>query len=174
MPDFARMPGFLGTTANFAADMTLTLMVVAGVIFSYGAYVAKKAQAIERRYAKGSPEAAQAGRLFGRHRWLQTSGGVLTTLLALWIMVTPYSKFVAPSIPARLGESFYLITTVHALTGVFAFVVGNFVVLRGNRLVPTALRFQHYKPWMRAAYGLYMTTILLGIAVYLVWYVFTG
>lgn len=168
MTEFLHMPGFLGTDANFAADMTLTLMVLAGVIFSYGVYLAKKAQGIERRFAKGSPEFAQAGRLFARHRLLQTCGAVLTTALALWLMVLPYRDFVAPGIPSRLGESYYLITTIHALVGLFAFVIGNFVVLRGNKLLPAALRFSNYKPWMRAAYGLYMATILLGIAVYLV------
>lgn len=172
MTEFFHLPGFLGTAANFAADMTLTLMVLAGVIFTYGAYLAKRAQGIERRYAKGSPEFAQAGRLFRRHRWVQTSGGVLTTLLVLWMMILPYRDFIAPGIPSRLGQSFYLVTTVHALVGLFAFVIGNFVVLRGNKLMPKALQFSNYKPWMRAAYGLYMATILLGLAVYLAWFVF--
>jgi hypothetical protein len=172
MTELFHLPGFLGTAANFAADMTLMLKILAGAIFSYGAYLAKKAQGIERRFAKGSPEFAQAGRLFDRHRLVQTSGGVLTTVLVLWMMILPYRDFIAPGIPARLGQGFYLITTLHALVGLFAFVVGNFVVLRGNKLVPTALRFSNYKPWMRAAYGLYLATIVLGIAVYLAWFVF--
>ena len=172
MTELLHMPGFLGTAANFAADMTLTLMVLAGLIFTFGAYLAKKAQGIERRYKKGDSEFAQAGKLFRRHRWVQTTGGVLTTLLALWLMILPYRDFVLPGVPSNVGQSFYLITTLHALVGLFAFVLGNFVVLRGNKLVPKALQFSNYKPWMRAAYVLYMATILLGIAVYLAWFVF--
>lgn len=172
MTELLHTPGFLGTAANFAADMTLTLMLLAGALFSYGAYLARKAQGIERKYKKGSPEFAQAARLFGRHRRVQTTGGILTTVLVVWMMILPYRDFIAPGIPGRLGQSFYLITTLHALVGLFAFVIGNFVVLRGNKLVPKALQFQNYKPWMRAAYGLYMATILLGVAVYLAWFVF--
>ncbi len=70
------------------------------------------------------------------------------------------------------GESFYLTTIVHALIGVVALPFGLFVVLRGNELVPERLKFSSYKPYMRVAYGLYMLVILLGIGVYLAWFLF--
>ena len=164
-------PGFLGTSANLAADLTLILMLAIGLIFTFGAYLAKKAQGIERRYQKGDVEFATAGALFRRHRWVQTSGGVLSTILVLWMMLLPYRDFVAPGIPALLGQPFFLVTTIHALVGFFAFVLGVYVVLRGNKLLPAAISFDNYKPWMRAAYILYITTILLGVAVYVVWFV---
>jgi uncharacterized membrane protein YozB (DUF420 family) len=37
--------------------------------------------------------------------------------------------------------------------------------------VPAALRFNDYKKFMRWAYALYMATIILGLAVYVVWFV---
>lgn len=43
-------------------------------------------------------------------------------------------------------------------------------MLRGNKLVPQALRFKNYKLFMRSAYGLYIAVTLLGIWVYSVWY----
>jgi plastocyanin len=45
------------------------------------------------------------------------------------------------------------------------------VALRGNELVPRALKFRNYKLFMRTAYGMYMLVTLLGIWVYSVWYV---
>ncbi|MCO6451389.1 MAG: hypothetical protein J5I90_11440 [Caldilineales bacterium] len=164
-------PGFLGTSANLAADATLVFMLMIGAIFTFGAYLAKKAQSIERKYEKGSPERAGAGKLFRRHRWVQTTGGVLSTILVLWMMILPYRDFVAPGIPALLGQPFFLVTTIHALVGFFAFMIGIYVVLRGNKLLPKAISFDNYKPWMRTAYVLYIVTILLGVAVYVVWFV---
>jgi uncharacterized membrane protein YozB (DUF420 family) len=60
---------------------------------------------------------------------------------------------------------------VHAIIGTVTFLLGVFVVLRANKLVPQAWRFQNYKLFMRTSYSLYMLTTLIGIAVYLLTYV---
>ena len=59
-----------------------------------------------------------------------------------------------------------------AIVGAIGVVLGVFVALRGNELVPKALRFKNYKAFMLPAYGLYMAGTALGVAVYLV--VFAG
>jgi hypothetical protein len=150
--ELLHQPGFLGTSANWAADMTLLLSVLVAVIFTTGAVMA-----LRKRYEL--------------HRWLQTSGAVLNVVLVLWLMILPYRDFIAPGIPQRLVERFYGVTTLHAVIGFFAFTFGNFVVLRGNGLMIKALKFNNYKPFMRLAYVLYMVTTLLGIWVYFVWFV---
>jgi hypothetical protein len=43
--------------------------------------------------------------------------------------------------------------------------------LRGNGLVPSALQFRDYKRFMRTSYALYMLATLLGVVVYLTWFV---
>lgn len=171
MTDLLHHPGFLGTSANFATDFTLTLSLLVALLFTIGAYLAKRAQGVERRYAKGDPERARAGRLFRQHRWVQTTAALLNVVLVLWMMLLPYRDFILPGVPGRLGQAFYGVTTLHAFIGFFAFVVGGFVVLRGNKLVPTRLAFRNYKPWMRSAYVLYMVTTLLGLWVYVTWFV---
>jgi len=50
--------------------------------------------------------------------------------------------------------------------GATGLLMGIFVVLRANGLVPKSLRFKKYKPFMRTAYALYMTATLLGVLVY--------
>ena len=62
-------------------------------------------------------------------------------------------------------------TTIHALVGLAALLLGVFVVLRGNGLVPKALRFKNYKLFMRTAYVLYMLATLLGVIVYVLAFV---
>lgn len=152
METLLHQPGFLGTSANWAADMTLLLSVLVAVIFTVGA-----GMALRQRYEI--------------HRWLQTAGALLNIILVLWLMILPYRDFVAPGIPEQLGERFYWVTTFHAVVGFFAFTFGNFVVLRGNGIMFKALKFNNYKPFMRAAYLLYMVTTLLGFWVYITWFV---
>ena len=53
MIDILHAPGFLGTNANFAADMTLVLSLVVAFLFTYGAWIAKQAQRLEKENDKG-------------------------------------------------------------------------------------------------------------------------
>jgi hypothetical protein len=91
--------------------------------------------------------------------------------MVAWMMILPFRDFVLPGIPAQLGERFYWLTTLHALIGGGALTFGLFVTLRGNELVPAVLKFRDYKPFMRVAYVLYMTATLVGVLVYLTWFV---
>lgn len=152
MVELLHRPGFLGTAGNFATDATLVLMLAVALLFSIGFALARM----------GKYEA---------HRWVQTSGAVLSSGLVLWLMILPYRDFILPGLPGRLAEPFYAVTTLHALVGAVAFPFGAFVVLRGHQLVPARLRFRNYKLYMRTAYGLYMAAIALGILVYIVWFV---
>lgn len=53
---------------------------------------------------------------------------------------------------------------------VLGLVLGLFVELRGNELVPQSLRFSNYKRFMGVSYALYMLGTLLGVIVYYVVY----
>jgi uncharacterized membrane protein YozB (DUF420 family) len=151
MNEFLHQRGFLGTSANFASDMTLACMVLAALLFTAGVVMALK-----KRYQV--------------HRWIQTAAVSLNAVFVLWMMVLPFKNSVAPGIPGDLDQGFYAVASVHGLTGFAAFTFGLFVALRGNELVPRALKFSNYKLFMRISYGLYMLATLLGIWVYLTWY----
>lgn len=88
-------------------------------------------------------------------------------------MVTRFVRYVAPHIPARLGQSPYGIITVHAVVGAIGLVLGVLVALRGNELVPERLRFSNYKLFMRSSDAVYMLATVLGVLVYLLTYVRT-
>jgi hypothetical protein len=145
-------PGFLGTNANFAADMTLTLSLLVVTLFSIGVYLAVHGK-------------------YDVHKWVQTTGAVTNLILVLWLMILPYRAFVLNDQGGPREAIFYQVTMLHAAVGFFAFFLGNFVVLRGHKLVPKFLRFNNYKLFMRTAYGLYLTTTILGVALYYTWYV---
>jgi uncharacterized membrane protein len=152
MVEILHQPGFLGTAANWAADMTLLVMITIAILFSLGAYFAVRGK-------------------YGIHRAIQTIAVLLNGVMVLWMMILPYRDFVAPGLPERLAERFYLITTLHALIGLSALVLGIFVALRANGLMIKALRFNNYKLVMRISYALYMLATIAGIWVYFTWFV---
>lgn len=152
MVEWMHQPGFLGTGANRATDVGLVVMLLVAALFTIGFFLARRGR-------------------YEAHKWVQTTAGAVTLLVVLWLMVLPYREFVLPGLPERLSESFHGLTTLHALLGLAALPFGSFVILRGHKLVPQALRFNDYKTFMRVAYALYMLTIALGVAVYVVWFV---
>ena len=152
MTEFLHQPGFLGTSANFAADFTLVAMLLIAALFTVGV-----AMALKQRYET--------------HRWIQTTAAGLNAIMVLWMMILPFRDFALPGIPGQLNERFYAITALHAFVGFFGMTFGLFVTLRGNELVPEALKFSNYKGFMRVSYSLYMLATLLGVWVYFAWFV---
>ena len=108
---------------------------------------------------------------FEAHRWVQTSSACLNTVVVLVVMIRSFVVHILPGIPGKLLQGDYAVTTVHALVGATGLLLGIFVVLRANGLVPKALRFKKYKPFMRTAYAFYMTATLLGVLVYTFTYI---
>jgi uncharacterized membrane protein YozB (DUF420 family) len=154
MNEILHQPGFLGTNANFAADMTLTLSVIVAILLTVGVVLAVKGR-------------------YQAHRWVQTTAATLNAILILWMMILPFRDFIVQDFLGERPAIFYYVTTAHAVIGFIALIFGLFVVLRGNNfiLIPKALRFNNYKPFMRVSYGLYMLASLLGIWVYITWFV---
>ena len=152
MTEFLHRPGILGTNANFAADMTLLMSIAVAILFSIGFYLARRGR-------------------YDIHKWVQTSGAILNIILVLWLMLLPYRDFIIRDTGGPRESIFYAVTSLHAIVGFFAFSFGNFVVLRGHKLVPRQLRFNNYKPFMRSAYGLYIVTTVLGVWVYWTWFI---
>lgn len=154
MDQFFHASGFLGTNANLAADSTLIAMLVIAALFTLGFYLARR-------------------RSYEAHRWVQSSAVILNAILVLWMMILPFRDFVVRDQGGPRPASFHYVTIAHAVVGVTAMLLGIFVALRGNNLVPKALRFKNYKMFMRTSYGLYMLATLLGVLVYVVWFVLT-
>ena len=153
--EFLHQPGFLGTNANRAADLTLVLILLSAGLFTLGVWL------VRRKH-------------FTAHRWVQTGAAVLNASLVLWMMLLPFRDFVAPGLPGQAGEPFYAISAIHGLIGASGLLLGAFVVLRANGLVPKPLRFSNYRLFMRVSYTLYMLATVLGVLVYLTWFVWSA
>lgn len=153
MQAFLSGPGFLGTHAPLLSDLSMVLTSLSAILMTIGWQLAKHAH-------------------YEVHRWVQTTAVALNTLVVVAVMVTSFLTHILPGIPARLLQGDYGVTTAHAVVGTVGVLLGVFIVLRGNELVPQALRFSNYKPVMRTAYAIYMLATLLGIGVYELVYVF--
>ena len=152
MKGFLNGPGFLGTHAPFLSDLSLVLVSLTAILFTIGWQLARR-------------------RHYEAHRWVQTVAATINAIVVLGVMVNSYVTHILPGIPSKLLEGDYGVTTVHAIIGTIGLLLGIFVVLRGNELVPNALRFKNYKLFMRTAYTLYMLATLLGIVVYVLAFV---
>ena len=152
MGNVLRVTASLGVTTPFGANLSLLVMLAAAVLFTVGWRLAVRKQ-------------------YDAHRWVMTVAVCLNASLVLGWMVRYFVLYVLPELPARLRDSTYAVVTVHAAVGAVAFVLGVFVALRGNDLVPKSLRFNSYKPVMRSSYALYMLGTVLGVIVYIIVYV---
>jgi plastocyanin len=144
--------GFLGTNASVLADISLLLGILVALALTVGMLLA-----VLRR--------------FTAHRWVQTAAVTINIIQVLAIMVASFFKSAAPGIPQKLNETDSQAAAIHALRGVVTLIFGSFVMLRGNELVPRALKFKNYKLFMRSAYAMYILVTLLGVWVYSAWYV---
>ena len=152
MNNFFSGPGFLGTRAPFYSDLSLILTLITAVLFTAGVQLARRKH-------------------YQAHRWIQTTAACLNALVVIVIMIRSFLTYILPGIPGKLLVGTYGITTVHAAFGMLGLLLGLFVVLRANGLVPEGLRFTNYKLFMRISYGLYMLATLIGVIVYITVYV---
>jgi uncharacterized membrane protein YozB (DUF420 family) len=152
MTELFHRDGFLGTNANFAADMTLVLGILVAILFTIGLVLARMGK-------------------YNAHRWVQTTAAAINLILVLWLMVLPFRDFIIRDTIGPQPHYFYIITTLHATIGTIALIFGVFVALRGNKLVPKFLRFNNYKGFMRTSYALYMLASAIGVWVYITWFV---
>jgi len=145
--------GFLGTHAPFISDVSLLLMLLTAMLFTLGWWLA-----IRRHYEA--------------HRWVQTFTVALNTIVVAVVMISSFILFLLPGIPGKLGEGSYGITTLHALIGLASVILGVYLVLGGNGLLPKRLRYTRYKRWMRLSYALYVLSTLLGVVIYIIVFVY--
>jgi len=147
------MKGFLGAGATFAADLNLLVQLAMGLALVAGAFLARR----ERYRAHG----------------ICQSAGLLLNLVMIALVMSPsFHRQVRPQLRAGLRDPYYAVATAHAALGTAAELLGLYIILvAGTNLLPRRLRFERWKPWMRAELALWWIVVLFGAATYAVWYV---
>lgn len=151
------MDGFLGTSASFSADATLLAYVV----------ILAPAMIVGFLLARNTR--------FGTHKLVMTFIVLTNWVLIITLMIVSYSAGVAPGLPDNLSEIANLLPTLHLATGTIAQLLATYLVILMwtentalERLVP--FRISRIKGPMRLTLGLWLATIALGAATYIVWY----
>jgi len=146
--------GFLKTAAPFKFNSDLTLVVEVGMGLALFAGMAL----------------ARRGR-YRAHAWCQ-SAVVLLNLVPIALTMAPsFHRSFAPPIPASFLNSYYVLAAAHAALGTLAELFALYILMvAGTNILPKRLRFSRYGRWMRAALVLWWTTLLLGLATYVRWY----
>jgi uncharacterized membrane protein YozB (DUF420 family) len=145
--------GFLGTAAPRYADLVLVLEILMGVGLLLGAYLARC-------------------RRFRAHAWCQSLIVIANFLVIVVVMVPSFHVHVSPKIPLRLSKAYYALATAHAALGSIAEIVALYVLLAaGTEVLPPNLRITNFKTWMRGMLLFWWLELLLGLALYVRWYV---
>jgi uncharacterized membrane protein YozB (DUF420 family) len=145
--------GFLGTEAPRYADLMLVFEIGMGFALLIGAVLARR-------------------RKFRLHVWCQSAVVLLNAGIVVAVMGPSFHVHVIPKLPAKLGQTYYGLPTVHATLGSVAEIVGLYILLAaGTNVLPQRFRLAKYKPWMCTALALWWLALVLGLATYAGWYV---
>lgn len=145
--------GFLGTAAPLYADVVLLLEIGIALALVLGAFLARI-----RKYRE--------------HALCQSAVVLLNLVVIVMVMVPSFQARVLPKLPARLGKTYYLASSVHAMLGVSAEGAALYILLAaGTRVLPERWRLRNYQAWMRSTLALWWSALVLGIATYMSWYV---
>ena len=143
----------MGTAAPLYADIVLLLEIGMALSLLLGAFLARI-----RRYRE--------------HALCQSVVVLLNLTVVAVVMVPAFQGRVLPKLPARLGKTYYLLSSVHAVLGISAEAAALYILLAaGTRALPAAWRLRNYKSWMRSTLALWWSALLLGIGTYMRWYV---
>jgi uncharacterized membrane protein YozB (DUF420 family) len=154
--DLRLQPGFLGTNASMLADLTLL------------AYVLLLAPAM------------LVGFYFARRKWFEPYHKMTMTTITLvnWVlifalMIGSYSAGVLPRLGENVSNPRYLLPTLHLITGALAQFTATYLVIRmwfENQL-PDWFKVENIKRPMRFTLAAWLVTVLLGVGIYVTWYV---
>jgi uncharacterized membrane protein YozB (DUF420 family) len=151
-PDLRAVPGFLGTGAARASDISLVayiLLLVPGMLIGF---------VFARRQS------------FSQHKVFMTLVTLVNWAIILYLMAVSYSQ--AREFAASGGTTNLVLPTIHLITGLTAQIIATVSLIRMwfERTLPKSLRYEPIKPQMRLTLGLWLVTAVLGVSIYIMWY----
>jgi plastocyanin/uncharacterized membrane protein YozB (DUF420 family) len=136
-----------------AANANLLLQVVMGIALLIGMVLARQ-------------------RRFRLHQACQTTVVLLELVLIALVMAPSFhTSRVFTGALKHPGRAYFTVALAHAVAGTVTALLGLYLVLAaGTRLLPEGMRLRSYKPWMRSTLVVWLVTLGLGVATYVVWY----
>jgi uncharacterized membrane protein YozB (DUF420 family) len=150
--DLRTAPGFLGTAASRASDLSLLAYI----------FLIVPSMLIGFRYARRQN--------FAMHQLVMTGIVIFNWILIAYLMVASYMGGVAPKLPDGLNQPAYLLPSVHLVTGLTAQIIGTILAAQMWLGPIMPFRLEPIKNWMRLTLTLWLVTATLGFATYVTWY----
>jgi uncharacterized membrane protein YozB (DUF420 family) len=148
--------GFLGTAADFGADLTLVAYILILLPLMLIGYLF-----------------ARRKKFVPHHKFTMTAITTLNWVLIVVVMWVTYREGVAPTANDLIGDGLVPLATVHLITGGIAQLLATYLVARMwlENVLPAALKVKNIKFYMRLTLTLWVLTALIGIGMYFAWYV---
>lgn len=150
-------PGFLGTGASLASDISLLSYILLIVPSMLVGFVFARRKLFEPH-----------------HKLTMTTIVIVNWFIIFWLMANSYRDGVLPYLnAANLGEPSIILPTIHLITGAIAQLLGTYLVIRMwfEKVLPKWVMVKKIKIYMRFTLALWLLTATLGITIYLTWYV---
>lgn len=152
LPDLRAVPGFLGTGASRASDISLVAYL----------FILIPLMLVGFMYARALN--------FNRHKAVMTIVTLANWFIILYLMAVSYAgavPFYSENDPQKL-----VVPTIHLVTGLVAQILATVSLIRMwfERSLPVSLKYEPIKPQMRLTLALWLITALLGISIYVSWY----
>ncbi len=145
------MTGFLGTGASFLEDANLLAQLAMGLTLLGGMALARRGH-------------------YRAHGLCQSTVVLLNLIPIAFFMLPAFRRNLGHAIPEQLADAYTGTATAHAALGVVAELFGIYILASaGTRLLPSALRFRNFRPYMRIELALWWAVITIGATTYLVW-----
>jgi uncharacterized membrane protein YozB (DUF420 family) len=154
--DVWNQTGFLGTGAPLLSDLNLLAYILILVpLMLVGFYFARR-------------------KMFEPyHKFTMTTITLVNWGLILFIMAVRYGSTVAQEMPGGITKIADLLPTIHLITGGLAQIVATYLVIRMwfEDVLPEWMKVKRIKRYMRFTLAMWITTAVLGIVTYFIWYV---
>src|SRR5262245_31982729 len=129
-------------------NTNLVIQIVMGVALLVGMFVSRRKK-------------------FTAYGFCQASVMILNLALIFSVMAPSFHRQIQPELSRHLSRSDVLVPFLHAILGTIVELNGLYIILvAGTNILPKALRFNRYRPWMRTQLALWWVTILFGVGAY--------
>jgi uncharacterized membrane protein YozB (DUF420 family) len=149
--------GFLGTGASMTSDIVLIsylFLLLPGMLLGF--YFARRKKFVPH------------------HKLTMTTVVILNWIFIIGLMFGSYGRGVLPYLNAQFaGDVRITLPTLHAITGGIAQLLATYLAIRMwfEKVLPSWIMVKRIKLYMRITLTLWIITVLLGVLIYVTWYV---
>lgn len=149
--------GFLGTGATMMSDIVLLcylFLMLPGMLLGF--YFARRKKFVPH------------------HKLTMTGVVILNWIFIVVLMFGSYRGGVLPYLNAQFaGDVRVALPTLHAITGGIAQLLATYLVIRMwfEKVLPKWVMVKRIKRYMRFTLAMWIITVLLGVLIYVTWYV---